>query len=145
MANIFTYGSLMYPIVWQTVVRGQYRKYNAELRGYECRAVKSEEYPMVVPALHTDSVVSGVVYEGVSQEDIYRLDAFEGELYNRQREFVYAEVGRGHWKRVVVNVYVASGAGRLKVARSSWSREQFEKVGLKKFRARYAGFSLLET
>jgi gamma-glutamylcyclotransferase (GGCT)/AIG2-like uncharacterized protein YtfP len=83
MQNIFTYGSLMYEEIWQRVVRGNYKKTDGILYGYNRISVWNEDYPALVTA-GSDSRVSGVIYKNISHKDIIRLDAFEGEYYTRE-------------------------------------------------------------
>lgn len=79
--NVFTYGSLMFPEVWEKVVRGRYRSAQATAHGHVRFAVRGETYPGMVEA--QGQSVNGVVYFDVAQEDIAALDVFEGEQYRR--------------------------------------------------------------
>ncbi|MBP9612525.1 MAG: gamma-glutamylcyclotransferase, partial [Sulfurospirillum sp.] len=78
MAHIFTYGSLMFEEVWNSLVLGQYTSAPAFLEGYARRCVKNEEYPVVFEA---NESVNGILYYDVEPYDVERLDAFEGEYY----------------------------------------------------------------
>jgi gamma-glutamylcyclotransferase (GGCT)/AIG2-like uncharacterized protein YtfP len=80
--NVFTYGSLMYPQVWQRVVRGTYQSSEASIRGFRRLCVRGETYPVLVVARGAPQL-SGRVYYDVSPADIQRLDAFETEAYVR--------------------------------------------------------------
>ncbi len=79
--NVFTYGSLMFPEVWSLVVSGDYRAIQATLDGHARFAIDGETYPGMVRM--RGSHVPGVVYLDVDDDDLARLDAFEGDDYLR--------------------------------------------------------------
>ena len=79
--HVFTYGSLMFPAVWERVVRGEYRSVPAMLPGYARYEVSGETYPGMVP--QADSAVNGVLYLDVDDADLLALDVFEGSEYRR--------------------------------------------------------------
>ena len=80
--NVFTYGSLMYPRVWELVVSGHYRSLRGTVRGFERRRISGEVYPALVRGA-PESAVEGVLYLDVSAADVAALDRFEGEPYAR--------------------------------------------------------------
>ncbi len=90
-SHIFTYGSLMFPQVWQRVVRGSYRFESAKASGYARHAIVGETYPGMVA--HAGSAVRGVLYFDVGQRDVAALDAFEGADYRRDEIPVTLESG----------------------------------------------------
>ena len=71
----------MFADVWQRVVRGRYTSVAATLDGYRRFAVRDATYPGIVASI--GSRVDGLVYADVAADDLARLDAFEGELYQR--------------------------------------------------------------
>lgn len=79
--HVFTYGSLMFPAIWERVVRGQYRSVPAMLPGHARYEVTGETYPGMVP--QADSAVNGVLYLDVDDADLLALDVFEGSEYRR--------------------------------------------------------------
>ena len=81
--HVFTYGSLMFPAVWERVVRGRYRSVPAMLPGYARYAVEGETYPGMVQ--QSDSAVNGVLYFDVDDADLLTLDVFEGSEYRREQ------------------------------------------------------------
>jgi len=82
-AHVFTYGSLMFPEVWQRVVRGDYRSAPAVLDGHARFALAGETYPGAIA--RSGAIVAGIVYFDVSDADVAALDAFEGSQYRRDR------------------------------------------------------------
>lgn len=129
MAHIFTYGSLMFQEVWESLVLGKYSHAPALLEGYARRCVKNEEYPVIFQA---NESVKGIVYYDVEPYDIARLDTFEGEYYER--------------KTILLNNCIDAEVYVLKceffdiIDDKPWSEETFEKEGIKRFCETYKGF-----
>ena len=76
-----TYGSLMFDPVWEKVVEGRYASLAARADGLRRQGVQGEHYPGVFRA--ADGQVDGRLYLDVSAEDLARIDAFEGDDYQR--------------------------------------------------------------
>ncbi|MFC7297963.1 gamma-glutamylcyclotransferase family protein [Herminiimonas aquatilis] len=81
--HIFTYGSLMFPQIWQRVVRGNYRSAPATASGYARYALADDTYPGMIARPQT--TVEGVLYFDVDAHDVAALDAFEGNEYRRDQ------------------------------------------------------------
>lgn len=81
--NVFTYGTLMFPEVWSSVVAGDYQSRPATISGFERFAVLGEDFPAIIPA-SKNCMLEGVLYLGVSQQDVARLDIYESQIYDRQ-------------------------------------------------------------
>jgi gamma-glutamylcyclotransferase (GGCT)/AIG2-like uncharacterized protein YtfP len=79
--NLFTYGSLMFPQVWQRVVRGPYRSAAATLADHARYALAGASYPGMIA--QAGGSVRGVVYFALDAQDVAALDAFEGAAYRR--------------------------------------------------------------
>jgi len=108
----FFYGTLMAPAVLKRVIFGDPRNHStterplptplpALLPGHRRHRVKNCDYPAVVPS--DDSSVRGTLVTGLTSGDIYRLDMFEGEDYDRQvvkvwvdREAAKEQIDSGH-------------------------------------------------
>lgn len=86
--NIFTYGSLMYSDIWQSLVEGRYRQAPSLALGYQRVCIKNDIYPVTCVAPRTSSV-RGVVYFDVRENDLRQLDHFEGEFYQRRALNLY--------------------------------------------------------
>lgn len=129
MAHIFTYGSLMFQEVWESLVLGKYSYAPALLEGYARRCVKNEEYPVVFKA---DESVKGIVYYDVEPYDIARLDVFEGEYYERKTILLN--------NCIDAEVYVLKREFFDIIDDKPWSEEAFEKEGMKRFCETYKGF-----
>jgi gamma-glutamylcyclotransferase (GGCT)/AIG2-like uncharacterized protein YtfP len=155
MTTIFTYGSLMFPEVWQRVVLGEYESASAAAPGYRRFAVRGETYPaMVAAAVGTVEAgegvpttlagvpdgagenpprpaVAGVIYYGVSPLDCNRLDIFEGPEYRRERIRVILIDGQV----VEADTYIHIMPERMDTA--PWTPGEFDLPG---FLGTYCGF-----
>lgn len=123
----------MYDEVWSRVVRGNYQKVSAQLRGYRRLKVKGQDYPGLVKG---DGAVSGYVWLDVENDDVTRLDAFEEKIYMRVQEDVY---DRGE-QALKVEVYVVQEAYFSVLEEKEWDPQYFETHGLKPFTRNYSGF-----
>ena len=135
MVNLFTYGSLMFAPVWQTLVSGRYDYESAQLYGFARFAVRGEEYPVIKP-VNKSASVSGVVYLHVDDNDIARLDDFEGEYYRGAKVQVTGNNGL-----VDAETYVLRRRFYSIASNQPWNEAQFAKTGIKGFMAQYKGFS----
>lgn len=98
--HIFAYGSLMFPEVWERVVRGRYRSVAASVAGHARFEVMDSTYPGMIAC--PGSTVAGVVYFDVDAPDIAALDAFEGTEY--RRDALQAQLAGG--ELVEVHTYI---------------------------------------
>jgi gamma-glutamylcyclotransferase (GGCT)/AIG2-like uncharacterized protein YtfP len=130
--NVFTYGSLMYPQVWDRVVRGRYASAAARLQGYRRLALVSASYPGIVAG--DGGSVDGRVYFDVSGDDLARLDAFEADEYRRDTVRVAVQGPGPEPAEVDAQAYVFTA--REKLADRDWDVERFEREQLPEFVAR---------
>ncbi|TLD18821.1 gb [Venturia nashicola] len=89
----FFYGTLMAPKVLRRVCYGPNAQNSATstavtvrpalLKSYRRHRVLGAEYPAIVP--HACSTVRGTLVEGLTDGDIWRLDIFEGDEYERKK------------------------------------------------------------
>jgi gamma-glutamylcyclotransferase (GGCT)/AIG2-like uncharacterized protein YtfP len=99
---VFTYGSLMFPSVWERVVEGRYCRVEAIVEGYQRYEVHGETYPGMIAA--TGQSVRGAVYFDVCERDLAALDAFEGADYRRDE--LTAVLAGGEKMPVAAYVYL---------------------------------------
>jgi len=132
--HLFTYGSLMFPEVWSTVVKGEYERMAARLYSYKRLCVKGEAYPAAVAATVAD-YIDGQLYLNVGDDDLLRLDRFEGNDYEKvEAPLILAEGGV-----VMAQLYICRYPERLE--EREWDVEWFAREGIKDFMAQYGGFS----
>lgn len=128
--NVFTYGSLLFPAVWQTVVRSVYRSSTASVLGFRRVCVRDAHHPALIISQCAAPLV-GRLYFDVSADDIARLDHFETANYQR----VSVAVTVDH-DSTVAQAYLAVNPDVLTDA--DWCERTFEQVGLPLFLATYA-------
>jgi gamma-glutamylcyclotransferase (GGCT)/AIG2-like uncharacterized protein YtfP len=133
--HLFTYGSLMFEPVWSRVVRGSYVKRTARLHGFTRRKVRGDVYPVIFRS-HDEAWVDGVVYLGVCDEDVRRLDLFEGDLYDRQSHTVIVEEA----EKLFACAYILKETCIHMSDDLEWNPQWFATNGLPVFLGRYKGF-----
>ena len=130
MRNVFTYGSLMFPVVWDRVVLGRYRSSEATVHGFQRLRIRGEQYPALIINPNAGAL-TGRVYFDVTANDIARLDHFETSDYAR---VTIAVTIAG--KALAADAYLALKPETLE--QMEWSPETFELEGIASFLATYA-------
>ena len=116
-SNVFTYGSLMFPEVWQRVVSGRYRSASAVVEHHVRLAIRGETYPGMIE--RAGCRVTGVVYYEVDPQDVACLDHFEGGEYRRASLVALAEE-----IEIPVEAYLFEATQRL--LETDWQPETFQ-------------------
>jgi gamma-glutamylcyclotransferase (GGCT)/AIG2-like uncharacterized protein YtfP len=132
--NIFTYGSLMFSEVWNKVVQGNYYSSSATLQGYRRFCIRNESYPGLRKANSYDKV-NGIVYHDIDNQDLMRLDAFEGGCYERLP--VTVDLGNS---KIKSHVYLIRDQYLFLATEKQWDPEDFYKKSIGDFVATYTGF-----
>ena len=132
--KIFAYGTLMIPEVMYAVTTREFRFKNAILRGYARFTVKGESYPGIIPV--TDEVTEGVIYFDVDELSLARLDAFEGNLY--QRKPIRVETKEREIRDA--ETYVIKPEYRGCLSSKEWNVKEFNQKHLEAFLETYSGF-----
>jgi gamma-glutamylcyclotransferase (GGCT)/AIG2-like uncharacterized protein YtfP len=133
--NIFTYGSLMFSPVWDTIVKGNYRACSARLQGYCRRKIQDDIYPVAFSSDNGD-FINGIVYYDVEANDILRLDIFEGDYYMRCN----ARVKLKDQNHVDADVYIIKPRYQHLISSEEWNPHDFQKRCLSEFMSAYEGF-----
>lgn len=128
--NLFTYGSLMFSPVWGRVAKHQYVTSDETIVGYVRRCIRGEEYPAVIASIDSSSALQGKVYWDITDEDLARLDRFEGNEYER----IITRTTRGD--EVALYLFL----NKEKIADEPWDPGAFEQTGMRRFLERYPGF-----
>ena len=132
--NIFTYGTLMIPEVMVAVTTRRFRFIDAILKGYARFTVKGESYPGITP--EPGAITEGIIYFDVDGLSLERLDAFEGNLY--QRIQIMAETKE---KEILsADAYVIKPKFRSYLSSQEWNIKEFAQKHLKTFLETYTGF-----
>lgn len=126
--NLFVYGSLVFPKVWETVVASEYVSDPAEVSGYVRKRVNDESYPAVIPG-DDEAVLHGRVYFHINQADLARLDEFEGEYFHREE--VRALLANGN--EVSAEIYVIKRDYRHLLSHEDWDPSRFVREEMERF------------
>lgn len=135
--NIFVYGTLLSPDIWQHVVHKNYKQEKAILKNFESRKIQNEVYPAIIP--HDGTLVEGIVYYNVDAIDVQHLDIFEGEEY--LRTLVQIETITG--EKLTAMSYLYKERFWHKLTSSPWFFEEFLTKGKSKFMETYLGWQQL--
>lgn len=137
-AHCFTYGSLMWADIMARVCGREFASEPASLTGHVRRPVRGQDYPGLQAA--AGSVVQGRLYRDVDAAAWARLDAFEGDEYERAE--VLVALADGSTVPAFVYRFRSEFAGRL--LPGDWDADAFEREGRQRFMARYVGFTLID-
>jgi gamma-glutamylcyclotransferase (GGCT)/AIG2-like uncharacterized protein YtfP len=134
--HVFTYGTLKFPEVWQTVVGWSFESIQASAAGFEVFRERDAVFPGLIGGPGECSV-PGVVYLDVDQESMDRLDRFEDNFY--ERRVISVDCSDGHQR--MAEAYIVPLANRSWLTNEPWGRESFvASGGLEQFIRRFAGF-----
>lgn len=132
----FTYGSLMCEDIMSAVSGMTVSGEPARLPGHVRHPVRDEDYPGMVP--DASGQVAGVLYRGLNEAALLRLDRFEGEMYERRVVTVLTE-----GEAVEVWTYVFRPEFAHLLLAGDWSFERFLSEGKARFELRYVGFDAI--
>ena len=137
--HVFTYGTLMFPEVWQAVVGRPFDTVGGHAAGFAIYRVRDAVFPGIIAAAAKDCV-RGVVYLDVDDDSVARLDRFEDDFYG----------GNGFWSRATMaghceaEAYVVPAEHRGVLTDEPWDRDDFVARGdLQRFIEKFAGFQRL--
>ena len=136
-AHAFTYGSLMWADIMARVCGREFASEPASLAGHCRHPVRGQDYPGLRAA--PGAVVPGVLYRDVDAAAWARLDAFEGEEYERVDVVVALTDGR----TLPAQVYRFRDEFAQRLLPGDWDAEAFGREGRARFIARYTGFDLV--
>lgn len=136
-AHCFTYGSLMWADIMARVCGREFAGEPASLADHARRPVRGQDYPGLCAA--PGGLVPGRLYRDVDAQAWARLDAFEGEEYERVGVLVALPDGRA----LPAQAYRFRAAFADRLLPGDWDAEAFAREGRERFIARYAGFGVL--
>ncbi|MDZ7748150.1 MAG: gamma-glutamylcyclotransferase family protein [Halofilum sp. (in: g-proteobacteria)] len=120
MLPIFVYGTLQFPDIAAAVAGRPLQGRGARLVGYARFQVQRAPFPGIAP--RPGARVDGLVYEDVDAAALARIDAFEGELYRRERVCVEPHDGDGPLQ---AQTYVVRPRWRSALRDRDWDPEAF--------------------
>ncbi len=138
--HVFTYGTLMFPEVWRTVVGKDFEAVEGTAAGFEVYRVRDAVFPGMV-AEENGKAARGVVYLNVDLESVERLDRFEDDFYER----LSIEIDCSDGQRRMTDAYIVPEKNRGVLAAELWRGESFlASGGLEQFIRGFAGFGRVE-
>lgn len=135
--HCFTYGSLMWADIMARVCGHEFASEPASLADHRRHPVRGQDYPGLRAA--AGGRVPGRLYLDVTDEAWTRLDAFEGEEY--ERADIVVALAEGRVLPAQVYRFRAEFADRLLL--DDWDAEAFAREGRQRFIARYVGFDVI--
>ena len=119
--RLFCYGTLMIPDVMRRLTGGHFEAIEASIEDHACYTVSGHVFPGMVR--EAGAVTQGLVYTGVGDTLLRRLDRYEGDFHERNRVCVSDPEGRP----LQAWTYVVPTANRGILSRQSWDRQVFER------------------
>ena len=118
--HLFTYGTLVFPEVWQRIAVREATAERATLRGFAIYRVKNAVFPGIVRAGEEDRV-AGVLYRDLDEDTLFELDAYESDFYERLDVSVVTEKGES----VECQAYFLPDSRRNMLTDEPWDAEWF--------------------
>jgi Uncharacterized conserved protein len=125
--TLFCYGTLQSPLVMKAVTGQSYEGREAVLHHWARYRVRGSEYPGITR--QEDSVVPGKLHWGLDEQSIEKLDAFEGDKYER----AVVQVTMADGTQEEAYVYVVRNDCRKMLSDDPWDFDRFLQKGLEKF------------
>lgn len=124
--NVFVYGPLMLREVIGAVAGCEPVRRSGELHGYRQLRLLEQSQAGLIP--FPDSATEGVLYMGVEEAILRRMDEFQGELF--QRGEVNIQTDDGEWVEAETHLFRLRERKRLSA--KPWDEDEFRKKHLKK-------------
>ncbi|KAF4358985.1 hypothetical protein CsatB_008655 [Cannabis sativa] len=132
--NVFVYGSLMADDVVRLLLNRVPLSSIALLNGFHRYSIKGRVYPAILPV--ENKKVSGMVLKGITEPELYILDAFEDDEYERQTVEVSLEDSS---EKLQVYTYVWSNIDDPNLY-GEWNFEEWKQLHMKEFVGMTKGF-----
>lgn len=127
MMNLFTYGTLMFPEVWDRIALGKFPSQAASLPGFAIYRIRDAVFPGIVRS-NPDDQVNGRIFFDLDDEAMFELDAYESDLYDRIPVIAITEEGP-----VECSAYVIPESRRVALTDETWDAEWFRQHKLEKY------------
>ncbi len=128
MSRVFAYGTLIFPTVIEAVLGRLPEAVPARLDGHTRLRMRGAVYPGAIA--RAGSSVQGRLYAGLDAAALARLDAFEGDAYERVELPVHTPAGPAR-----AHVYRVRDTDRELLCDEPWDPAGFERAHLPAFRA----------
>ncbi len=124
---LFCYGTLQSPMVMKAVTGSAFEGKEAILHGFARYRIDKTDYPAIIS--EEGAKVNGKMYWDLDDEAIEKLDAFEGEKYDRVPVLVTMTGG----EKVNAWAYVIKGEYSKLLSDDPWDFDRFLQNGLERF------------
>jgi len=135
MIDLFVYGTLQIPEVFQAVTGRNVPAEPARLAEHARYRLKGLSYPGLV--VEDGAVTEGLLFRRLGPGEVARLDAFEDDFYERRMVSVTTLAG----ETVEAETYIVPAASRHRIDPRPWCLDEFRSQSLQSFldRCRAAG------
>ena len=126
--NLFAYGTLMFPEIWNRVVGRadqEFRRQPASVRGMAVYRAAGEDFPVLV-AGHADDVARGLVLFDLPEDVVAALDEYESDFYERVEVTATLDDGA----IVPAQAYVLPDEHRAAATDERWTAEWFREEAM---------------
>lgn len=127
MTHVFTYGTLEIPEVMEAVTGRSWASAEAWAKGFDKFLLKGRIYPGMTAV--RGSICSGRVYYHIDRRTLEILDAFEDELYARERIEVEVEGDRS----LQAYAYLVPPQDRECLTSTPWQPDAFKSKHLVRY------------
>lgn len=128
--NLFVYGTLLVPSIWDVVSHfPNPESEQASLSGYAIYRVIDGDFPGIVETAEPSSAVTGRVIFDVTDEAMEKLDRYEGEFYVR-KSLPVTTISNS---RVDAFAYVVPAEMSHLLTEVPWDLEWFKDVALDRY------------
>lgn len=124
--NVFVSGPLMFRDLIKAVTGKVFTVESGVLHGYAQFTIKDKGQSAMIP--FPDRMVEGVVYLDVDDDSLARIDAFQGNRF--EREDVTVEAENGEW--LEASAYCLKLRRRKILSAEEWSEDVYRDNFLKK-------------
>lgn len=128
--HLFAYGTLAFPRLMEAVTGRTFSSQPALLKGYARYALRGSTFPGLVEEGH--SATDGTLWRDVDAASLARVDAYEGDWYQRQAVTV-----RAGDAPQPAQTFVLVDAQRHRVSRRRWVAARFESRYLRRCLAEF--------
>lgn len=135
MTNLFAYGTLLFPEVWERVVGGKYRQAPASVRGMAVYRAAGKLYPVMMAGKPSD-LARGIVIYDLSAGSLAALDHYEAAFYERIEVAAVLSDGSGE---VMAQAYLLPESHRQLASDELWDAEAFQREAMDDY-FRYLGW-----
>jgi len=89
MANLFVYGTLLFPEVIQNITGRLFKSSSAKLAGYKRLGILGCDYPAIIEK--ENALTQGELLFAVDEESMRKIEAFEGDEYVKRKLTVISD------------------------------------------------------